>query len=184
MDYTFPASLPILHIPVCSWIPHGLLPCGVHGHHINCEPRKYNSLSSRAGGEGRCAWRLYWELPPAIRLITCNARHPIFSNMNVPGQHRRPQRDLAAYFNKSVSTVQLYADRQVICYFLSKSATTSDHVSNLCSLEHDVVRPAFASSNLFFKERPITAVRGYPISACSGHQMALIADLYCHIFFI
>ncbi|KAK2460803.1 hypothetical protein APHAL10511_007273 [Amanita phalloides] len=50
------------------------------------------------------------------------------------GGHQ-PQDDLAAYFNKSTSAVQFYADH----------------------FEHDVVRPAFANSHLFFKERPITA---------------------------
>jgi hypothetical protein len=53
--------------------------------------------------------------------------------MDVSSQEQ--QGDLASYFNKSVSAVQLYADH----------------------FEHDVVRPAFASSNLFFRERPITA---------------------------
>ncbi|KAM6501125.1 hypothetical protein JOM56_004139 [Amanita muscaria] len=47
----------------------------------------------------------------------------------------QPQDDLAAYFKNSVSTVHLYAD----------------------NFEHDVVKPAFASSHMFFKERPITA---------------------------
>jgi len=47
----------------------------------------------------------------------------------------QPQNDLAAYFNKSASAVQCYVDH----------------------FEHDVVKPAFANSHIFFKERPITA---------------------------